>query len=706
MSERDPSEPKARKRRKSRRRSLRVPVDEVPRPTQSAGEADGAVEDGGATMEIPAFDEGRAMLDEVGRATLVEVEAPDESGEAELSDESAEAELAEESIEAELPDESLEGELVEEGDADGSGDGEDAPEEPAASGDAALGSTGDVGDEALASEPTRVAEPPATVAGQADAEVDEPASVEVDLGTDDDEFDGGPTAVESLPEARADEAPPAPATPAVVVVVQRVVSVVSGPSSPPPALEPAEALDTAPGTEVAVDVDEDDEPDVQVSEAEDADHDEEELDVDLEEGEEAQARARDSAPELPTEEAEELLEEEAALVEAAAQAEEQGEPDAAKKRPSKRPPPPPGKPGKEAAPPPPPEPEPPKAAPPRRKKQRKAWYEELFNDDYLRTVPIPHPRVIHRQCDFIEQRFGLAQGATILDVGCGLGLHAVELTRRGYLVVGLDLSLPMLSRAADEAQEHGFKINFLHADMREMNFDGAFDAVLCYGTTFGYFDDDTNRQVVDRLLRALKPRGLLLLDVVNRDYLIRSQPNLVWFEGDGCVVMEESRMNYITSRLEVKRTVILDDGRQRDNVYSLRSYSLHELGQILHHQGFRVVEVTGWEAHPGVFFGSDSPKLIILAERRPAGPPSVPARSASGEIPAVTGSDPAPPPAAHEEEPDAPVPEAVPAAPEERPDPSPAVAEALAEALEKSGELDVGPEEDAEELAEDDLEDE
>ena len=133
------------------------------------------------------------------------------------------------------------------------------------------------------------------------------------------------------------------------------------------------------------------------------------------------------------------------------------------------------------------------------------------------------------------------------------------------------------------------------------------------------------------LLRALKPRGLLLLDVVNRDFVIRNQPNLVWFEGDGCVVMEESQMNYITSRLQVKRTVILDDGRQRDNVYSVRSYSLHELGQILHQRAFRVVEVSGREATPGVFFGADSPKLIILAERRiqQAAPPPAPKKTGS-----------------------------------------------------------------------------
>ena len=277
------------------------------------------------------------------------------------------------------------------------------------------------------------------------------------------------------------------------------------------------------------------------------------------------------------------------------------------------PPPPDG-----AEPPPPPASEATEAAPPvaEPKKRRRPWFEVFFSDDYLRTVPPPTPKHVGRECDFMEKALGLAKGATILDVGCGLGLHAVELSRRGYLVVGLDLSLPMLSRAADEAQDHGLKINFLHGDMREMTFDGAFDAVLCWGTTFGYFDDETNRTVIRRLYDALKPKGLLLLDVVNRDRVIRDQPNLIWFEGDGCVCMEESRFNYFMSRLEVKRTVILDDGRQRENTYSIRLYSLHELGKLLHVQGFRVASVSGNLATHGVFFGGDSQRMAILAERR------------------------------------------------------------------------------------------
>jgi hypothetical protein len=80
--------------------------------------------------------------------------------------------------------------------------------------------------------------------------------------------------------------------------------------------------------------------------------------------------------------------------------------------------------------------------------------------------------------------------------------------------------------------------------------------------------------------------------------------------------MEESELNYFTSRLQVKRTMMHEDGRQTDAEYSLRLYSLHEIGQLLSPLGFRVIEVSGQPATRGVFFGTDSSRIIALAERR------------------------------------------------------------------------------------------
>lgn len=250
------------------------------------------------------------------------------------------------------------------------------------------------------------------------------------------------------------------------------------------------------------------------------------------------------------------------------------------------------------------------------KPRRRHWWEEIFNDDYLRTQRRYTPEQVTAEGNFIEASLGVEKGASVLDVGCGIGRQAVELATRGYEVLGLDLSLAMLSRASENAQNRGAKLNFLQSDMLEMEFTELFDAAYCVGSTFGFFDDDKNADVIQRLHRALKPGGTLLLEVINRDCAAQQHPAMNWYEGDGCVCMEETNFNWFTSRLEGKRTLLLEDGRQREQKFSMRMYSLHELGKILHNAGFRVIEVSGHQKTPGAFFGAASMMLIILAQKR------------------------------------------------------------------------------------------
>jgi hypothetical protein len=152
--------------------------------------------------------------------------------------------------------------------------------------------------------------------------------------------------------------------------------------------------------------------------------------------------------------------------------------------------------------------------------------------------------------------------------------------------------------------------------MREMTFEEAFDGVMCWNTSFGFFEEEKNVQVISRVHKALKKTGQFILEVINRDFLVHQAPSLAWFEGDGCVCMDEMQLDWMTSRMRVKRTMMMDDGRSKEIEYSVRVYSLHELGKILHDSGFRVCEVSGRVGIPGVFFGAESPRTMILAEKR------------------------------------------------------------------------------------------
>ena len=276
----------------------------------------------------------------------------------------------------------------------------------------------------------------------------------------------------------------------------------------------------------------------------------------------------------------------------------------------------------QAAPPPPPRrtPSPPKrpdSARPRSKRAlKKPWWERSVRRGLHARDPAADRRAdrarggLHRRV--ARRRAGRRRARSRLRLPAQ---HAVELASRGYGVVGYDLSLYQLALAADVAQEREQKLNFLQGDMREMAFEEMFDGIYCWNTTFGYFEEDKNVAVAERVFKALKPGGMFLVDVANRDYAAQYSPSQLWYEGDSCVCMDDMSLDFITSRLRVKRSLIFDDGRSRECAYCVRLYSLHELGKILHDVGFRVTEASGHIVTPGVFFGEVSPRLLVLAQR-------------------------------------------------------------------------------------------
>jgi len=132
-----------------------------------------------------------------------------------------------------------------------------------------------------------------------------------------------------------------------------------------------------------------------------------------------------------------------------------------------------------------------------------------------------------REVELLVEVLGLPAGATILDVGCGTGRHAVELARHGYRVTGLDISAGMLAEAAKAAKEACVEIELVQADATAFSFARGFDAAacLCEGafTLVGADDPfDHDLAILRNVLAALKPGAPFVLTASNGMRLIRS----------------------------------------------------------------------------------------------------------------------------------------------------------------------------------------
>jgi 2-polyprenyl-3-methyl-5-hydroxy-6-metoxy-1,4-benzoquinol methylase len=93
----------------------------------------------------------------------------------------------------------------------------------------------------------------------------------------------------------------------------------------------------------------------------------------------------------------------------------------------------------------------------------------------------------------------------ILDLACGFGRHANRLAALGHSVTGVDYIPGFLELARQKAAELGVQVDYRQGDMRQVSFEEEFDRVLLLFTSFGYFEDSENEQVVENMARALKP---------------------------------------------------------------------------------------------------------------------------------------------------------------------------------------------------------
>ena len=244
------------------------------------------------------------------------------------------------------------------------------------------------------------------------------------------------------------------------------------------------------------------------------------------------------------------------------------------------------------------------------------WPVSFFDDDYLRIYrPTFTEERTAAEVDFIEQSLGLPKGASVLDLGCGYGRHALAMAKRGYDVTGVDFNAAYLAIGAEEAARAGLKVTFQAGDMRALPFERAFDGAYSYFTSFGYYDDEENERALAGIARALEPGGRFLLDVVNRDHIL-AHPNLrTWVQReDGALFMEEVSIQLEQSRV-VSRQQLIDPrgGAKVAKEYSLRAYTCAELSSLMRRHGLVVKDV--WGGPDREPYSVDSRRLVILSER-------------------------------------------------------------------------------------------
>jgi SAM-dependent methyltransferase len=197
-----------------------------------------------------------------------------------------------------------------------------------------------------------------------------------------------------------------------------------------------------------------------------------------------------------------------------------------------------------------------------------------------------------------------------LDLCCGFGRITLELARRGFDAVGVDITEAYLRCAREDAAHENLEIEFVHADGRSFRRPGFFDLAVNLYTSIGYFADPAGDLAMVRNVRgSLKPGGAFIIETLGKEIAVRDFVEAEWFERAGYTVLTQYEPADSWGSLR-NRWILIKEGRRLEKTFTQRLYAASELRRLLLDAGFSRVELYGgWDESP---YGHRARTLIAV----------------------------------------------------------------------------------------------
>lgn len=189
----------------------------------------------------------------------------------------------------------------------------------------------------------------------------------------------------------------------------------------------------------------------------------------------------------------------------------------------------------------------------------------------------------------IHRLLDLPAGARVLDAPCGAGRIAVRLAERGLAVTGIDLS----AEEIEEARARGSAARFEVGDLRALPEEG-FDAVVCWGNSFGYMPHAATVAHLESARRALRDGGRLILESATvAESLLPGYRSELTYEAGGVTMRATNTYDPARSRVVGDFTFEDESGRRERNGVIHHVHTVAEVVRMLEGAGFHVDELLG-----------------------------------------------------------------------------------------------------------------
>jgi SAM-dependent methyltransferase len=241
------------------------------------------------------------------------------------------------------------------------------------------------------------------------------------------------------------------------------------------------------------------------------------------------------------------------------------------------------------------------------------WWKDFFSGLVVEFWRGAMPEEVTRaEAEFLENHLGLSTGSRVLDVPCGAGRLAIELTARGCRVTGVDISPEFLDAARGRARERDLRIEWRQSEMRDLPWSSKFDAAYCAGSSFGFLGEEGDVEFLRAVWRALRPGGRFFADFKASESLLPTFRESHEMRVGDIEFRARNQYDPATGTMESFYTITRGDLVENKRALH-RIYACREILRMLTDAGFGNLETYG--SVRGEPFRLGSPTLLVVASR-------------------------------------------------------------------------------------------
>lgn len=217
------------------------------------------------------------------------------------------------------------------------------------------------------------------------------------------------------------------------------------------------------------------------------------------------------------------------------------------------------------------------------------FFNGFYKDVWRKLVPAG---LTEAENDFIKEITGLQEGQKVLDIMCGYGRHALALARQGFAVTAVDNSNAYISEIDEYARIENLNLLTIHSSVLELKLVQTYDAIICMGNSFAFFNEEEATSILKNLSKHLKPGGIFLINTwMLGEIAIKHYREKEWFYAENYKYLVDNNYCFNPTRIESEHIIIRSDGETEHIKGVDYIFTIAEFEKILLKGGFLLGEV-------------------------------------------------------------------------------------------------------------------